>query len=112
MEHKERIRLTTTSSFDLERDEIKHLYTYLSLFQYRWLRIPDYRERVLIETLQKDFKKFYVEMQTQTERDPNNLTLNRIRAFFDIHHKRLKELTNEYKASDKECGEDQNSITS
>ncbi|MFR9597402.1 MAG: hypothetical protein SNH79_07500 [Rikenellaceae bacterium] len=102
MEQRHKVRLTTSSTFDLERDEIKRLYTYLSLFQYRWLRVPDYRERVLIEALEKDFKKFYIEMQSQTERDPNNLTLNKIRAYFDIHHKKLKELTDEYKEKDRE----------
>ncbi len=102
MEQRHRIRLTTSNTFDLERDEIKRLYTYLSLFQYRYLRVPDYRERPLIECLEKDFKKYYIEMQKQTERDPNNLTLNKIRAFFDIHNKSLKVLTDEYKQMDKE----------
>ncbi len=97
MEQRHKVRLTTSSTFDLERDEIKRLYIYLSLFQYRWLRIPEYRERQLIETLKKDFKRFYIELQTQTERDPNNLTLNRMRAFFDTHHKHLSELAEEYK---------------
>ncbi len=101
MEQRERIKLTTFNTFDMERDEIKRLYTYLSLFQYRWLRVPDYRERILIERLEKDFKGYYVEMQKQTEREPNNLALNRIRAFFDVHHKHLKELTNEYKERDR-----------
>ncbi len=100
MEQNERIKLTTFNTFDLEQGEIKRLYTYLSLFQYRHLRTPDYRERLLIETLQTDFKRYYVELQKQTERDPNNLTLNRIRAFFDMHHKQLAKLVVEYKASD------------
>ncbi len=102
MEQRERIKLKRLNTFDLERDELKRLYTYLSLSQYRWLRVPYYRERVLIERLEKDFKGYYVEMQKQTERDPNNLALNRIRAFFDLHYKQLKELTNEYKESDKQ----------
>ncbi len=102
MEQRHKVRLSTSSTFDLEQNEIKRLYIYLSLFQYRYLRVPDYKERPLIETLEKDFKKYYIELQQQTERDPNNHTLNRIRAFFDLHHKKLKELTDEYKAQDKE----------
>ncbi len=102
MEQKERIKLTTFNTFDLEREEIRRLYTYLSLFQYRYLRTPDYRERPLIEALQVDFKRYYIELQKQTEREPNNLALNRIRAFFDMHHKQLVKLVAEYKASDME----------
>ncbi len=100
MEQRHKVRLTTSNTFDLEREEMKRLYIYLSLFQYRYLRIPDYRERLLFESLEKDFRKFYIEMQTQTERDPNNLTLNRIRAFFDNHYKHIKEIRNEYKTSE------------
>lgn len=74
MEQRHKVRLTTSSTFDLESSEIKRLYIYLSLFQYRWLRVPDYREGLLLEALEKEFKQFYVEMQAQTERDPNNLT--------------------------------------
>ncbi|MFI3281545.1 MAG: hypothetical protein R3Y44_06210 [Rikenellaceae bacterium] len=93
MEQRHKVRLTTSNTFDLERDEIRRLYIYLSLFQYRWLRVPDYREQPLLETLEKDFKKFYVEMQRQIERDPNNLTLNRICGFFDHHYQKIKELS-------------------
>ncbi|MFR9545528.1 MAG: hypothetical protein SNG27_10790 [Rikenellaceae bacterium] len=102
MEQRHRIRLTTSNTFDLERDEIKRLYTYLSLFMYRYLRTPDYREKPLIEQLAKDFKSYHKEMLAQVERDPNNLTLNKIKVFFDLHYKKLKELTDEYKATDKE----------
>ncbi len=98
MEQRHKVRLTTTSSFDLEKDEIKRLYIYLSLFQYRSLRVPEYREHRLFETLEKDFKKYYVEMQKQSERDPNNLTLSKIRAFFEIHYKHVKEISDEYRA--------------
>ncbi len=101
MEQRHKVKLTTTSTFDLEKDEIKKLYIYLSLFQYRSLRIPEYRERPLFEMLEKDFKKFYVEMQRQSEKDPNNLMLHKIRAFFDIHYKHLKEISDEYRALDK-----------
>ncbi len=41
--------------------------------------------------------KYYVEMQEQSERDPNNLTLSKIRAFFEIHYKHIKEISDEYK---------------
>ncbi|MFI3292410.1 MAG: hypothetical protein SNG27_02670 [Rikenellaceae bacterium] len=92
MEQRHKVRLTTSNTFDLERDEIKRLYIYLSLFQYRYLRVPDYQEPLLMEQLLKDFKKFCIEMQTQTERDPNNLILNKIRVFFELHYKKLKEL--------------------
>ncbi len=102
MEQRHKIRLITSSTFDLEREEIKRLYTYLSLFMYRYLRTPDYNERQLIEQLTKDFKNYHKEMLAQCERDPNNLTLNKIKVFFDIHYKKLKELTDEYKTSDKE----------
>ncbi len=100
MKQRHKVRLTTTSTFDLEKDEIKRLYIYLSLFQYRSLRIPDYREHRLFETLEKDFKKYYVEMQKQSEQDPNNLTLNKIRAFFEIHYKHIKEISDESRALD------------
>ncbi len=92
MEQRHKIRLTTSNTFNLESDEIERLYIYLALFQYRYLRVPDYNEKLLIDHLQKDFKKFYIELQTQCESQPNNLTLNRIRTFFDLHHKHLKEL--------------------
>ncbi len=100
MEQNHRVKLTTSNSFVLEQEEIKRLYTYLSLFQYRYLRTPDYCEQVLIQHLEKDFKKYYVEMQKQAERDPNNLVLSKIRAFFDNHNKHLKRLVEEY------CSED------
>ncbi|MFR9501559.1 MAG: hypothetical protein SNI49_03215 [Rikenellaceae bacterium] len=100
MEQRHKVRLTTSNTFVLEREEIKRLYTYLSLFQYRYLRIPDYRENLLFESLEKDFRKFYIEMQTQTQRDPNNLTLNRICAFFDNHYKHIKEINKECENSE------------
>ncbi|MFI3321572.1 MAG: hypothetical protein R3Y50_03520 [Rikenellaceae bacterium] len=101
MEQKQKIKLTTTTSFVLENDEIRNLYIYLSLSQYRHLRIPQYNERLLIETLQKDFKKFYAELQAKSEEDPNNLILHKIRSFFDMHYKRLKMITDEYSEKDK-----------
>lgn len=97
MEQRHRVKLSTTSTFDLERDEIKRLYVYLSLFQYRSLRIPDYNERLLIETLEKDFKKFYIEIQRQSEKEPNNLMLHKIRMFFDVHYNKLKKIGDEYR---------------
>ncbi len=100
MEQRHKVRLTTSNTFVLESEEVKRLYTYLALFQYRYLRIPDYKEHLLFESLEKDFKKFYIEMQNQTERDPNNLTLNRILAFFDTHYKHIKKINNECRASD------------
>ena len=102
MEQRHKVRLSTSSTFDLEQNEIKRLYIYLSLFQYRYLRVPDYNERTLIETLEKDFKKYYIEMQKQTSSQPNNHTLNRIMAFFDLHHKKLSRLVDEYKVQDGE----------
>ncbi|MFI3331979.1 MAG: hypothetical protein SNI51_03630 [Rikenellaceae bacterium] len=95
MEQRHKVRLTTSNTFDLERDEVKRLYIYLSLFQYRRLRTPDYREQPLLETLEKDFKKYHLEMQRQCEQDPNNLILSRIRSFFDNHHKKLKGIVEE-----------------
>lgn len=97
MEQRDRVRLVTSSSFDLERDEVKRLYIYLSLFQYRSLRKPNYNERPLIETLEQDFRRFLVEIQQQALREPNNLTLSKIRAFFDIHYNKLKEFADEYR---------------
>lgn len=102
MEQRHKVKLSTTSTFDLEQTEIKRLYIYLSLFQYRSLRIPDYNERLLIETLEKDFKKFYIEMQKQTEKDPNNLILNRVRTFFDFHYNKLKIIGDQYREQSKE----------
>lgn len=103
MEQRKKVRLTTSDKFDLERDEIKRLYIYLSLSQYSYLRVPNYRERLLLAQLTKDLKKFSVEMQQQTEREPNNLTLNRIRVFFDVHYRKLKQLTDEYRQRDIEA---------
>lgn len=68
------------------------MYIYLALFQYRYLRVPDYKERVLIEHLAADFKKFCVHSQALSEKDPNNLMLNKIRTFFEIHYKKLREV--------------------
>ncbi|MFR9504387.1 MAG: hypothetical protein SNH13_05400 [Rikenellaceae bacterium] len=97
MEQRHKIRLTTSNTFDLEREEIKRLYIYLSLFMYHYLRNPDYQEKGLIEQLTKDFKNYHKEMLAQTERDPNNLMLNKIKVFFDLHYKKLKEKNDEYK---------------
>ena len=102
MEQRHKVRLSTSSTFDLEQAEIKRLYIYLSLFQYRYLRIPDYKEQLLIDTLEKDLKKYLVEMQIQCEKDPNNLTLNKIRTFFDLHYSKLKSISGEYKIIDSE----------
>ena len=100
MEQRHKVRLSTSSTFDLEQTEIKRLYIYLSLFKYRYLRIPDYKERVLIETLHKDFKKYHAELQKYAEQDPNNLTLNKMRTFFELHYIKLKKFTEEYKQMD------------
>ena len=100
MEQRHKVRLSTSSTFDLEQTEIKRLYIYLSLFQYRYLRIPDYKERVLIETLLKDFKKYHAELQKQTEQDPNNLIINKMRTFFELHYIKLKNFVEEYKQMD------------
>ncbi|MFI3292883.1 MAG: hypothetical protein SNG27_05095 [Rikenellaceae bacterium] len=100
MEQRHKVRLTTSNTFVLEQDEIKRLYIYLSLFQYRSLRIPNYNEQKLIETLDKDFKKFCIELQNQAERDPNNLIINKMRTFFDNHHKKLKEILDDFKITE------------
>ncbi|MFI3283322.1 MAG: hypothetical protein SNG10_07455, partial [Rikenellaceae bacterium] len=55
---------------------------------------------LLIEQLAKDFRNYYKELLAQCERDPNNLMLSKIKVFFDLHNKKLKELTSEYKAID------------
>ena len=102
MEQRHKVRLSTSSTFDLEQNEIKRLYIYLSLFQYRYLRVPDYKERPLIETLHRDFKKYHTELQKHAEQDPNNLTLSKMRTFFELHYKKLKDITDEYKAQDRE----------
>ncbi|MFR9650052.1 MAG: hypothetical protein SNJ33_05200 [Rikenellaceae bacterium] len=61
------------------------------------MRIPNYPERPLIEALEKDFKRFYQEMVIQTNQEPNNLTLNRLKAFFEMHCKFLKGFLLDYK---------------
>ncbi len=98
MEQQQRVKLTTTTTFDMEREEIKRLYTSLSLFQYRYLRFPNYNEETLLRQLERDFKRFHAEMQIQNERDPNNHIINRVMAFFEAHHRHLKELTAQYNA--------------
>ncbi|MFR9668587.1 MAG: hypothetical protein SNJ33_02395 [Rikenellaceae bacterium] len=97
MEKRHNVKLTTSTSFELEQSEIKQLYIYLSLFQHRYMRIPNYPERPLIEALERDFRRFYQEMLTLTKQDPNNLTLNKMRAFFEMHCKYLKGLSEHYK---------------
>ncbi|MFR9649439.1 MAG: hypothetical protein SNJ33_06845 [Rikenellaceae bacterium] len=102
MDKRHNVKLITTTSFDLEKSEIKQLYIYLSLFQYRFMRTPNYPERRLIELLEKDFRKFYLELLHQTEKDANNLMLTRIKTFFELHHHKLSEIVKEYKNQGKE----------
>ncbi len=92
MEQRQRIQLTTATKFVLEQEELHQLYVYLALFQYSGLCVPDYHEAILIKKLQQDFKRYYVELQRLTESDPNNLTLNRLRAFVGHHHQKLVEI--------------------
>ncbi len=88
----QRIKLTSTTTFILEREEKRRLYTSLALSQYRYLRYPSYNEQQLLESLEKKFKRFYTQIQQQAESDPNNLILHQIRCFFDMHYCQLKEL--------------------
>ncbi|MFR9649162.1 MAG: hypothetical protein SNJ33_04130 [Rikenellaceae bacterium] len=102
MEQKHRVKLTPQNTFNLEKSEIKELYIRLSLFQYRYMRTPDYPERRLVEQLEKDFRKFYLELLHQTERDTNNLMLTRIKTFFELHHRKLSEIVKEYETQENE----------
>ncbi|MFI3314048.1 MAG: hypothetical protein R3Y04_00085 [Rikenellaceae bacterium] len=95
MEQKNRVQFTTSQIFILEHEEQKRLYTYLSLFQYCYLRYPSYNELQLFRTLEKDFKLFSQEMQSQYVKDPNNLTLSRINKFFAAHYSNIKHLREE-----------------
>ncbi len=97
MEHSHQVKFTTTSSFELEPSEVKQLYIYLALFQYRYLRKPNYNERLLIEHLEKDIRMYLVEMQKQCEREPNNLALNRTRTFLDVNYRAIKRVAEECK---------------
>ncbi len=101
MDKRHNVTLTTSSSFELDSQEIKEIYIRLSLLHHRYMRIPNYPERPLIEALEKDFKKFYTEMIKQSEQEPNNLTLNRLRVFFEIHCKFLKGFLLDYKEQEK-----------
>ncbi|MFR9650213.1 MAG: hypothetical protein SNJ33_07070 [Rikenellaceae bacterium] len=97
MDKRHNVKLTTSNSFELDPQEIKQIYIGLSLLHHRYMRIPNYPERPLIEALEKDFKRFYQEMVIQTSQEPNNLTLSKIRAFFEINHKYLKGFVLDYK---------------
>ncbi|MFR9648939.1 MAG: hypothetical protein SNJ33_03365 [Rikenellaceae bacterium] len=97
MDKRHNVKLTTSNSFELDPQEIKQIYITLSLLHHRYMRIPNYPERPLIEALEKDFKRFYQEMVIQTNQEPNNLTLSRLKAFFEIHCKFLKGFILDYK---------------
>ena len=89
---KDKIRLITVNSFDLPEEELKKLYTYLALFQYRYLRIPEYNEKALLIKFHREIKKFLVGSKELMEKDQNNHTLHQITTFFDNHHKHLSKI--------------------
>lgn len=84
MEHK-RIKLSTANCYQLEDTELQGMYLALALFQYRSLRHPNYSEFLIIRQLHKDIKKFYVELQEQHLKQPNNLMIYRMCGFFEGH---------------------------
>lgn len=87
--------MEAVTKFHLPKDEQRRLYLYLALAQYGYLRKPNYDEKKLLKLLNSDVRKMLLEVQQLTQEQPNNHNLNKIRQFFDNHHKHLKDIVRE-----------------
>ncbi len=88
-----RIKLTTTTSFNLSDEELQRFYTVMSLLQYHHHRTPEYRQESTIRRLRNEFSRYNVEIVKACQRDPNNLALSQIRNFIEHHYGYLKRVT-------------------
>ena len=88
-----RIKLTTSTSFNLADDELKRFYTIMSLLQYCHQRTPDYKEVAIVKRLKNDFQRYNIEIIKACDSDPNNLILSQIRNFIEHHYGCLKRIT-------------------
>ncbi|MFI3320120.1 MAG: hypothetical protein SNH01_04700 [Rikenellaceae bacterium] len=90
-----RIKLTTTTSFNLSDEELQRFYAVMSLLQYHHHRTPDYREEQVIRRLRNEFGRYNTEIAKACHKDPNNLALNQIRNFIEHHYGYLKRVTSQ-----------------
>ena len=90
MEQNQRVQFKEVVCLELPREELKNLYVYLALFQYKFLRESEYDEKVLLRLLNEDMKKLLIDAQMLVEQIPNNHALHKIVTFFELHHKQLK----------------------
>ncbi len=81
----QRIKLTTSTSFNLSDEELQRFYAVMSLLQYHHHRTPEYREKAIIRRLRNEFGRYNIEITKACESDPNNLALSQIRNFVQHH---------------------------
>ena len=86
----QRIKLTSATHFNLEKEEQIQMYTAMALTQYKFYRDPNYNRWQIIHRLKNDFSRFNVELNRIKREDPNNLVLNQIQEFFRLHYTALK----------------------
>lgn len=91
----QKVKLITTTKFQLAEEEIHRLYSALALLQYPYECDPNYCNEHIIRRLRNDFNRFNNEMQTVCENNPNNLVLSQIRNFIQRHYGYLKRVTKE-----------------
>ncbi len=85
-----RVKLNTTTKFEISEEELTHLYTVMALVQYSYECEPDYRQAHLVRRLRNDFNRFNREMAKAHEEDPNNLVLSQVRNFVQRHYGYIK----------------------
>ena len=100
MEQNPRVKLITATHFNLPMDELKKFYIYFALSQYKFLRTPEYNEKVLLRVLNSEIKKLLIGAQELSTVMPNNQALSKILAFFNTHSEQLSLLKGEYTKSE------------
>ena len=100
MEQNPRVKLITATHFNLPMDELKKFYIYFALSQYRFLRTPEYNEKVLLRVLNSEINKLMTGAEELMKLMPNNQALNKIYTFFNNHNAQLSLLKGEYTKSE------------
>ncbi len=91
----QKIKLTTRTVHDISPDEMRRMFTTLSLFEYPYMREPDYKERQMLLRIRNDLRRFTQEVQAIYRENPNNLTISKMCNFIQHQYIYLKNMLRE-----------------
>ncbi len=91
----QRIKLTTRTIHDISPDEMKRMFTTLSLFLYPYERTAEYKENHMLMRLRNDMERFTHEIREFHKQNPNNLTIGKMCNFMQHQYIYLRNMLKE-----------------